>query len=161
MQVTIQTDASHCPKHRVAGYAFWITCNRGRFGGGGEIVKPVSNNNVAEMMAIANALWYGIERGIIHPKDTLLIQSDSLRAMELLEGKREVIAHDEYDVRHYFRILIRTYDLSFKFRHVKAHTSVKDKRSISNRLCDRKAKHSMRLARERRVKETEHTPNDN
>lgn len=152
MNVTILCDASYCPQYRVAGYGFWIACQRKRFGGGGAIKSSVDGTNTAEMMAICNAIWHGVGQKAIEKGDSLLIQSDSLAAIDRLDEKKVVsVTEQQQEVITYFREIILKMDFSVKFRHVKGHTAHQEARFVANRMCDKRAKFHMRAARKQLV----------
>lgn len=146
-------DASYCHTNKVAGYGYWIASGRGKKGGGGPIQSDVDNNNIAEMMAIYNAVWKGLEADLIHNGDELLIQSDSLRAMDSLAHRlRTPPTPQESQVVEYFDRMCNRWGLNVRFKHVKGHSGVQDQRSAANRHCDRRAKDGLRLARLNKIK---------
>lgn len=75
MLVTIIADASYCPNYNVAGYGYWIVCDRGSDGGGGPLGKgnKVENSTVAEMMAIVKALYKACQSNLVQVQDVVLI----------------------------------------------------------------------------------------
>lgn len=151
MNVTLICDASYCDKHKVAGYGWWIACQRGKIGGAGRMTQDVENNNTAEMMAICNTIWEGVNKGVIHMGDTLLIQSDCLSAMDKMKGVQEAVTLQEKAILNYFDKTVARNRLSIQFRHVRGHTNVDDRRSVANRMCDKRAKAEMRAARRAKI----------
>jgi ribonuclease HI len=151
MRITMICDASYCDRHRVAGYGFWIASQRGKLGGAGNIVDEVENNNTAEMMAICNAIWKGIEAALIQRSDQLLIQSDCLSAMDKMKGLQKAVTAQERSVLAYYLRTVQENGLHVTFRHVRGHTSIDEPRYAANRLCDRTAKAQMRLARSKKI----------
>ena len=152
MHVTILSDASYCPKYKVAGYGFWIACSRGKLGGGGQILEDVEDTNAAEMMAICNAVWHGVTDQLIERGDKLLIQTDSLAAIDRLRGQRVVTVTDQQKriVAYYEKAVCRL-ELNVQLRHVKGHTLHQEARFVANRMCDKRAKEQMRAARKTRA----------
>lgn len=148
MQVTIMTDASHCHTHNVAGIGYWIVSERGKHGGGAILQGTVKNSYEAEYKAVANALCIALRSGIAHKGDSILIQLDNMGVINCLKKrtspKTELAPIDAYIWR-----MAKENNLLLKIKHVKAHTNTKDKRSISNMLCDKRAKEAMRIAREK------------
>lgn len=154
MNVTILTDASYCPKYRVAGYGFWIACGRGKFGGGGKIVEEVHDTNAAEMMALCNSIWNGVNNGLIHCGDRLLMQTDSLAAIDRLKAQRVVtLTEQQQRIIAYYQKAVRRLSLDVQFRHVKGHTLHQEPRFVANRMCDKRAKEQMRAARKEKMLE--------
>lgn len=152
MNVTILCDASYCPKYKVAGYGFWIACTRGKLGGSGRIVEDVEDTNAAEMMAICNSIWHGVTEGFIERGDSLLIQTDSLAAIDRLRGQRVVTFTDQQRrIVAYYEKAVRRLDLTVQLRHVKAHTTIQEPRFVANRMCDKRAKEEMRAARKTKM----------
>lgn len=146
MNVTVLTDASHCPDLKVAGYGFWIASERGKLPGSGVMKNLVRTSTLAEMQAVVNALWKGAKAGLIRKGDELLIQIDCEAAIYAFRHKRNVADDEKEVVEQLYRILT-TLDLKCKFRHVKAHTGSDAARSRANDSCDKRAKKAMRRAR--------------
>jgi ribonuclease HI len=146
MNVTILTDASHCPDLKVAGYGFWIASERGKLPGSGAMKNLVRTSTLAEMQAVVNALWKGAKAGLIQKGDELLIQIDCEAAIYAFRHKRNV-ADDEKQVVEQLYLILTTLDLKCKFRHVKAHTGSEAARSRANDACDKRARKAMRRAR--------------
>lgn len=147
MRVTLICDASYCHKHKVAGYGFWIASERGKLGGSGEISQEVENNNTAEMMAICNTIWKGVNHNLIQPGDALLIQTDSVTAIGKLRGALPIATEQERAVLVYFDKTVARNALLIEFRHVRGHTSFDGARYAANRMCDMRARRAMRMAR--------------
>lgn len=146
MNVTVLTDASHCPDHKVAGYGFWIASERGKLPGSGAMKNLVRTSTLAEMQAVVNAVWKGIKTELIQDGDELLIQIDCESAIYAFRGKRGV-ADDEKEVVEQLHMILTKLNLKCKFRHVKAHTGSLAPRSKANDACDKRAKKAMRRAR--------------
>lgn len=147
MHVTIISDASWCPETRAAGYGYWIACERGKGPGGGSLRMLCSGSNAAEMMAIVRAVADGLKQGFIEPGDQLLIQTDSQAAIDAFTHKRSVggderLAYDE------MRKLLNGRRITTRFKHVKGHSNVQDARSVTNRMCDQRAKAGMKAMRD-------------
>lgn len=148
-RVTIVSDASVCPTTGAAGYGFWCVSNRGRHAGGGAFKTPSRNPNLAEIMAIANALHVALALGIAAAGDRILIQTDSICAIDVLDGRtrrRKALEHlfaagDAYQKRKL------EHSLTVEFRHVKGHSKVEDSRSLAQRHADRRARKGMKDAR--------------
>lgn len=154
MNVTILSDASYCPEYKVAGYGFWIACGRGKLGGGGQITEEVEDTNAAEMMAICNSICYGVDRRLIEPGDRLLVQTDSLAAIDRLQGKRVVTLTPQQErIIAYYQKVVRGLDLTVVFRHIKGHTGLPEARYVANRMCDKRARDHMRAARSAKIAE--------
>lgn len=147
MNVTVICDASYCHEYKVAGYGYWIASARGKSGGSGKVIADVENNNTAEMMAIVNTLWHGVNDLKILRGDTVLIQSDCTSAMSKLNGLQECITQQEKQVQKHYLDSITQFDIVVRFKHVRGHTVNPDSRSVANRMCDKRAKREMRLAR--------------
>lgn len=151
MNVTILTDASYCSRYKVAGYGFWIASHRGKLGGGGKVVEDVEDVNAAEMMAIANAIWHGLNSRLLQKGDTLLIQSDSLGAIDRLRGRAVTMTQQQLRVIAYYEKVVRRLEFNVRFRHVKAHTMNEAPRFVANRMCDKRAKENLRAARREKI----------
>lgn len=151
MNVTIMCDASYDHEHRIAGYGYWIACGRGKIGGGGIVVSQVENNNTAEMMAICNSIWQGLNKRLIQNGDSLLIQSDCSSAMDKLTSAQKAVTQQERLALAYFEKIKEQHNLGIRFRHVKGHTNNPEARFAANRACDKRAKEAMRRERSQRI----------
>lgn len=148
MNVTIITDASYCPNTKVAGYGFWIASNRGKFGGGGQMITTeIVNATAAEMMAVANALHHAAMQEAVQQGDHILFQTDCMGAVDAFNRTRILINEQERLVWRYFTRILQQYALTANFRHVKGHTRRPEARFVTNNCCDKRAKEHMRAAR--------------
>lgn len=149
MNVTIIADASFCPEEHVGGYGYWIASHRGKLGGGGKIANGghVVTSTSAEMMAIANAMWHAVDNNLVQRADSVLIQTDCMAAIQAFQMTRLHLVDQERAVVKYVQGLQQHLGLEIRYRHVKGHTSIDDARSITNRMCDKRAKEAMRIAR--------------
>lgn len=153
MVVTINTDASFNHVYKVGGYAYWIVYNGKRVKRGG-LLKECQNATEAEVKAIANALY----------KLTLLkwpevffivVNTDCTPAVDLITGKSKTEVQGTNDaiaaIHNYISKLRIGNNVNkssteyVQYRHVKAHTKVKDKRSYVNDWCDKVAKDFVKL----------------
>lgn len=149
MRVTIIADASHCSQTGAAGYGYWIACERGKQGGGGEIKERVDCSGAAEMIAIVNSVHISLKKGLVQSGDIVLLQTDCEAAILAFYGQRQRLTKDEKRAKATFFDLKREHGFKFNFRHVKGHTTRSEARFVTNNLCDARAKKYMRLARQR------------
>ena len=146
MNVTILTDASFCPNTKAAGYGGWIASDRGKTMVGGAFKTSISCSEVAELAAVANVVSKATRLGLILPEDHLLIQVDCLRVINVTMGWSEPYLVGEADIHKYLVGLLSEFS-TYRFKHVKAHTSGYDKRTRSNNHCDLEAKRHMKAVR--------------
>lgn len=153
MLVTIIVDASFCPHNHVGGCGYWIASKRGCLSGGSSFKKQLANSVIAEIYAIANALHSAISKSLVLSGDEVLIQSDCLTAISLYQGnkKEKNQGSEEKQAMLIFNLLKTENDLTIRFRHVKGHSSIKDNRSKSQRMCDMIAKKHMNTLRTKLV----------
>lgn len=147
MWVTIIADASFCSETNVAGYAYWIACERGKVGGEGSIDRDVGTNIVAEMAALLWGLYEGRKQNLIHKGDSVLLQTDCQPAIDAFEDNRANYHEQELELVGWFKEFVVKHELTCKFKHVKGHTTHTEARFATNRICDRRAKQKMRAAR--------------
>lgn len=147
MLITILADASHCPETKVGGYGYWLASKRGKKGGGGTFKGTVETSSLAEMMAVANALHIALTDHIVQMDDQVLIQIDCEAAIQAF-GYQRKLTPAEVKTVEYVQKLKKSFNLALEFRHVKAHTSNNDNRSLANKACDKFARKAMRKARE-------------
>lgn len=146
MRVTVIADASYCPSG-CAGYGYWIASERGKRPGGGPVNRRVDTSSAAEMAAIAIAIREGVENGLIHPGDHVLIQTDCTAAILGFEGGREKLSHDERDAKKQLYRIKASVKFTMSFKHVKGHSGIREARYIANNMCDMRAREGLRVAR--------------
>lgn len=147
MWVTIMCDASYCHQTGAAGWGSYVVSDRGKIIGGGCFHKRPETPTQAETRAIVNAVWSAFFQGIAEVGDELLIQVDCIPAMHLLEVAIRDNVGPLSEEQKLFRCLILDNRVKVIFRHVRAHTGRKDRRSITNHMCDQRAREYMQKDR--------------
>lgn len=143
MLVTINTDASYHPKHKVGAYAFWIVSNKGKIMNCGPL-KEALNPQDCETKCIANALhtllhsqWDGITR--------IVINTDSDSSIKSIKRKSKGVNSYCYKLLIQIRKKNGIYGKPIhEFRSIKSHSGTDEKRKWVNDWCDRMAKEQMR-----------------
>ena len=162
--ITIITDASFCADTKAAGYGIWIASTHGRKAFEGILEAP-KDNNVAEAMAIANALWHGIKSNLIKPGSNILIQSDSETAIRVAKGEYQSNNPQMTKVTEYVLSVKQLFGLVLRYKHVPGHTKGADSRTRAQINCDSAARRQMQWQRQilqplQPIKETkERSPN--
>lgn len=144
---TLMCDASYHSETKAGGYGWCVSSCRGKKGGGGFFTTNPECNTIAEMMAVVNALFKAMKARLIVANDNILIQIDAVAAIDAFTGKRILRKDQEKLVFNKFIEMREKYNLNVTFKHVRAHTKVKDKRTETNQICDAKAKHYMKIRR--------------
>lgn len=134
MLVTIISDGSWCQSSKSGGYGIWIVSNRGKLEIGGEL-NGYKSSTIVEVLAVANGLYHGIEKGIIYKSDHIVFQTDCVAAIHLFTKCRKPKGV-EVDVYNWFFETLHHNELSFKMRHIKGHSNKKDSRSLAQKKCD-------------------------
>ena len=144
MLVTVNTDASFSPQHKIGAYAFWIVCDQGRIIYSGPLPEASSSTD-AEIRCIINAL-----KALADSKFTnvskIVINSDALCAFNMIQPK----AKKGTTAKTCFEVLVRLRNKYnhkvdiHEFRHVKAHSGTAEKRKWVNDWCDKTAKKILR-----------------
>ncbi len=145
--ITINTDASFQPELKVGGYAFHIVCNSFRIKKSGEFKENCSSSMDAEMKCIANALHTLLKIENLPTTNWLIINTDCLGCFNWVKLKSKnpigkLIAQLIKKIRA--RCGKNGKLPKYQLRHVKAHTTNKDARSMVNKWCDNEAKKHMR-----------------
>jgi hypothetical protein len=145
---TINTDASHSPRHGgVGSWACWIKSSHYKIKEAKLCEGPVANSSVAEAIAVEQALM--LLDLLINSQEFLLdqrekngihlyINTDSAWVIQALNGNIKRSKH--LDIARRIRSLVEGFTVDV--RHVKAHTKNTDARSWVNRWCDKQA-HSL------------------
>ena len=163
--MTLFTDASHCPSSKFAGYGAWAKANgwtEGKFFGGK--LSRCNSSTEAELAAIAEAMAYLRRNGRLFDVRTVMVQSDSVRALELMVKTFNATISNHVDgcaldyrqnifpspaERDYLeKIQTNRKDVALIVRHVRGHSRM-GSRSRVNAICDLMARRHMREARGR------------
>jgi ribonuclease HI len=161
MLVTINTDASFDVNSKFGGYAFWITCDTFREKKSMWFKETCLDSDDSEARSILNALHYTISKDIKISK--IIVNTDSLNAIAILtndkrhidkylNGKKKKRRKHWSSLRRVLNDLRKVAEakggnMNIEFRHVKAHSEVKDARSFVNEWCDLEAKKMMNKRR--------------
>jgi|TARA_B110000259_G_C13977425_1_gene387299 ribonuclease HI len=148
--ITINTDASHHPTHKVGGYAFYIICNHFKIMKAGAFKTRPKNSTDAETMCIGNALAELAKMEL--PKTTyLVINTDSKHSISNIERSYNDLSAQVNKI--WQKVIKKTSSTVNEFRWVRAHSKVKDSRSYANEWCDVNAKIHMRRALKKKKNE--------
>ena len=150
MLVTINTDASFHSGLKYGAFAFWAICDDFKITKSGVFRSKCIDSNDAEARCIINALRVVVlaHKGITR----IIVNTDSLNAIALITNDK--IHLDRYigKGRSRWKHILKAYhetikgrSLKIEFRHVRAHSGVKDARSYVNEWCDLEAKRQLRL----------------
>jgi ribonuclease HI len=129
---TVITDASFCHITKKAGWAAWIRVDglREPIKAYGSFKRKVSTSINAEKMAAINGVYLAVKHGA----DAVLLQSDCLSVVHLIDGTtKKQSLKTEWDG------LLRQAGVSgvlLSAKHVRGHTKIDDARSYVNRWCD-------------------------
>lgn len=136
MRATVIADASFCPKTKAAGWAAWITPDVGvRIQRAGKFLERPDDNNMAEAWAAMNGVAHAYRIGA----RVILLQSDCLAVGRMVS--KGAYGYPAVRMTHFP-------DADIRFRHVRGHTTLGDRRSYVNRWCDAEAKRHMREVRD-------------
>lgn len=161
MYVTLMTDASVCHDTEIGAYGFWVVSCRSKGHGGGVFSEKTNDSNMGEIRAVIYSLATAINQKHVQVGDYVLIQADNTTTLQTLgkwakpvtshKPKNEKVPFSErpevVEAVALFDTLKGNYSLTIEFRHVKGHSSLKNKRNVSNNLCDMRAKKALREAR--------------
>jgi ribonuclease HI len=138
--ITVNTDASFHPRHKVGGWAFWIVCDAFRWRKHGPLKSRPAHCHDAELMALGNAFFYlGKVPGFSVRK--VVVNCDSKAAIHSLENSSDTPVARR--VKKLVDQALKHLGAEIEFRHVRAHSGETDARSIVNAWCDEKAKAAM------------------
>lgn len=137
MLVTIIVDASFYLKPRSAAWAFWTISNLGKLQYSGLFHREVLDSNHAELAAIANALHVSLPNAVCYGVKKVLIQTDSMTAINAINGKYE----GKYGAAiKTIYTLIEKYEIEFEMRHVKGHVGKGTPRNYCQDWCDQESR---------------------
>jgi ribonuclease HI len=164
--LTLSVDASFCHRTHAAGYGAWAkkaTFAKGLIFGG-PLPRGITNAGEAELGGIALALRYLLEREHLAGLDRLMVQSDSLRSLQLIaralpgvrianHAKAAAVTKAQLqpsamEAKALVAVKARVEQLDLLVRHVRGHKRGQ-KRQWVNRMCDAEARRHMLAERAR------------
>lgn len=144
--VTINTDASFYREKGIGSFAFWISCDQGKFKLSGILKDRCKRPEIAEFKCIINALHYLSTLSIPDIK-VIILNTDCLNVIHLLKKDKKKIKKYGLDSwgNHLKAKFFQIKDVNFKeatieYRHVKSHVSTASSREWVNDWCDKEAK---------------------
>lgn len=140
--ITLNTDASFCPKNKIWGYAYWIKSDNFFYKWGWAFKEYVWNSTEAEIKAIA--IWLWILETQLHDFDYLIINRDNIHANK--KSLRKYVCKMKKSLKEKYWSKSRY----VQFKYVKAHTKITDSRTFVNDWCDNVAKNYMRTDRSKK-----------
>jgi ribonuclease HI len=152
MVVTINTDASYSPKHKVGAFAFWIVCDQGKIQKAGELRETHAPHD-AEAKSIANAF-----HTLLHSKFTgiskIVVNTDSMICINRMGSRGKAYSPERSVWNTVRRMKKKNADqyLKIEYRHVKAHSGTDTARKFVNDWCDKEAKKFMRKMVRKKLK---------
>lgn len=146
MLITINTDASVNPQTKEGSYALWMVSNYGRVTKSGRFKTKVDNSTEAEVMAIVNALHLLKSQNYISVT-RVIINTDCLHFHKYVYGKRERSLKMNKAFSRITQAISSAYGIKsgwLEVRHVKAHTTISNRRTYVNDWCDKEAKKALK-----------------
>lgn len=151
--VTLFTDAGWCPNLNRASWGAWAKSDRGVMRAGGVFRQECRSSNIAEARAVANGLATALKEGIIHPGDTVIVQTDNCAVPAIIFNqpakKPRSNTQARRDIGEYASRLIAEKRLKVQWRHVKGHAGRGKPRHVVNEYCDQVASYFLALERSR------------
>jgi ribonuclease HI len=145
MIVTINTDASWCPKTRDGGYCFWISSPWGRFKKHGKLRLKPMDSTAAEIMAMVNALYFLSKHKDLKTCSKIIFNTDCTFGINYIERGKGKVEQWNYPVKRFKEIRSKL-KADLEFRDIKAHTQdLSEARMWVNDYCDKKAKEGRKL----------------
>ncbi len=164
--LTLFVDASFCHRTHAAGYGAWAKKAAFEKGliFGGPLPRGISNPGEAELGGIALALRFLLEQQHLAELDRLMVQSDSLRSLQLISQvlpRVRIANHADaaavtkaqlrpsaMETKALVAIETRVEQLDLLVRHVRGHTRGRQRQWV-NRMCDAEARRHMLVERAR------------
>ena len=142
MLVTINTDASFHPQHKIGAFSFWMVSDKGRLFGAGELKGKIKHSTEAEFRSVLNALHFLLNKSGWSGITRIVINTDSQGVVDMVNGGK---THRwAADFKIHFNIYKRECGIEIEARKVKAHAFKDDKRKWVNSWCDKQAKKMLR-----------------
>jgi ribonuclease HI len=142
--LTINTDASFHPIHKVGGYAFYIICDLFKIEKSGKFKQNPKSSIDAEMKCFGNALATILAQKELPKIKKIVFNTDCLGAVGCVTNKKNKSKVEQLIVKLLNDLKSRTHCKNLEFKHVKAHNGTLDARSWVNDKLDKNAKKWMR-----------------
>ena len=164
--LTLFVDASFCHRTHAAGYGAWAKKAAFEKGliFGGPLPRGITNAGEAELGGIALALRFLLEQQHLADLDRLMVQSDSLRSLQLISQTlprarianhadaaavtKAQLAPSAMEAKALVAIKARVSDLDLLVGHVRGHKRGQQRQWV-NRMCDAEARRHMLAERAR------------
>ena len=153
--ITINTDASFCPETGASGYAFYAICDNFKIMKSGNFKKKPTVSWEAELFCLGNAIHTVLSQTDLPESKHIVINTDCdsmigmlNRPQDKIKQKWGVPVKQVHMLAGRLKNVCKTPKKNLKYRHVKAHTSIKDARTWVNNWCDKEAKKWMNRERE-------------
>jgi ribonuclease HI len=140
MLVTIITDASFYKEHNVGAWACYIISNRGKLVKSDSFKTKIETPQVAELCAVVKGLYFALKEKLAQNGDTIMLQTDCLYVIHLINKLHKPKRDLEKQALQFLFSWQAKYNLIYKTKHVKGHSSKKEPRFWANNLVDRLAK---------------------
>jgi ribonuclease HI len=144
MWITINTDASFLPDHKVGGYAVWISTSLGKIKIAHPFKGTLSSSNDAEFKAIINALY------LIKPYNWeltgIVINTDSMNTIDAIKGKIPNDKDIQNNINIYNQVIEELNVKQVVLKHIKAHNNTKTPAYWVNNWLDKQAKQAAQKA---------------
>jgi len=145
MLITINTDASWCPKEKCGGYAFWISSPWGKFKKWGKLRLNPLDSTAAEIMTMCNALSYVSKHKDLKGTTKIIFNTDSSWGIAYIEKGNKRVRQWDYP-KNKFKSILKKMDVEVEFRDIKAHQrDITQPRLWVNAWADKMAKQGRKL----------------
>lgn len=140
--VRVVADASYDEKLRRAGWACWVQSGETPVRESGVFEDVVYDNNHAELAALARGIGCAIRDLKLRPGETIIARTDSLNAVQALNGTRLINPNRIYEQRICDRLhsVVRSKGLRLVLEHIGGHTGKQDSDSAMQAWCDKAAR---------------------
>jgi len=141
MLITMFTDAGFNSDLKVASWAVWAKENGMTFRYSGMLKGNVEDNNIAELKAIINGLFFVLKRLNPPQNSRIIVQTDSAISINIFRRNFDIKSKSRVkQIADEWQKLIGESKITVEFRHVKAHKGYKDARSAVNSWCDKQCR---------------------
>lgn len=137
--ITVFSDASHHPDGH-AGYAYFLRDESTIVKESHALPWKADRSTDVEEFAMCHAILRALDTIPNEPGDEIVAQTDCTHVIYRFEVEHSVATKSVIG-------WLTDAGVSLRFKHVRAHSGVDDKRSYVNRWCDSNARREMRLSR--------------
>lgn len=145
--VSIFVDASHCPKTKLAAYAFQVRGSGQPIYGCSDIPGLCESSNTAELSGLYAAVATAREYGLLTDGCKLFVYTDSQFVIDRVWRDKGKNSATQKKLADGIKAMFNTHRLDTRYKHIRGHSRVLGPFTGAMRHCDTLARQRLNLSR--------------